>query len=188
MQATEGPASRVARSTWACSVRASASRRSSSAHADPHNKGSTPASRTIRRIKNPPSQREKAGSENVSFLPAPRADFQGCASRSPKRGQPFPQARAERDLPLTFIGCRNRSRTMAPLSGRVAMSAIEYVLELFARHGPAAYLGEQVSQTEHALQAAALAEQAGAAPELIVAALLHDVGHLLDARAADPAR
>ena len=68
------------------------------------------------------------------------------------------------------------------------MSVIDYLLELFAEHGQAAYLGEQVSQTEHALQAAALAEQAARAPELIAAALLHDVGHLLDARAADPTR
>ena len=33
--------------------------------------------------------------------------------------------------------------------------------------------------TEHSLQAAWLAEQDGQAPPLIVAALLHDIGHLL---------
>jgi gamma-butyrobetaine dioxygenase len=41
------------------------------------------------------------------------------------------------------------------------------------------YFGEAVTEMEHALQSAHLAEQSGAAPELIVAALLHDVGHLL---------
>lgn len=37
---------------------------------------------------------------------------------------------------------------------------------------------EVVSQSEHALQCAALAEADGAGPELQVAALLHDVAHL----------
>jgi predicted HD phosphohydrolase len=34
-----------------------------------------------------------------------------------------------------------------------------------------------VTQAQHMLQAAALAERAGAGPELVAAALLHDVGH-----------
>ncbi len=38
---------------------------------------------------------------------------------------------------------------------------------------------EAVSELEHGLQAAALAEAGGASDELVVAALLHDVGHLL---------
>lgn len=41
------------------------------------------------------------------------------------------------------------------------------------------YAGEPVTQTEHALQCASLAEQAGATAAMITAALLHDVGHLL---------
>lgn len=46
--------------------------------------------------------------------------------------------------------------------------------------------GEHVNQMEHALQYALLAQQAGDSDELVVAALLHDVGHLLhrDARGA----
>jgi len=53
-----------------------------------------------------------------------------------------------------------------------------YVIgELFASAGAAEYLGEPVTQAAHMLLAAALAEQAGAAPALIAAALLHDVGH-----------
>lgn len=50
---------------------------------------------------------------------------------------------------------------------------------LFARHGDTQYSGEPVTQTEHALQTAWFAEQAGADDELITAALLHDLGHLL---------
>ena len=48
---------------------------------------------------------------------------------------------------------------------------ITLLFDLFARHGGAAYLGEPVSQLQHALQAATLAEREGAAPALITAAL-----------------
>ena len=47
------------------------------------------------------------------------------------------------------------------------------------QRGAEAYLGEAVSQLEHALQAAHLATQANSPPSLIAAALLHDIGHLL---------
>jgi phosphonate degradation associated HDIG domain protein len=59
------------------------------------------------------------------------------------------------------------------------MTTVDAILEMFAVAGKAAYFGEAVSQTEHALQSAHLAVEAGADHELIVAALLHDVGHLL---------
>jgi phosphonate degradation associated HDIG domain protein len=57
---------------------------------------------------------------------------------------------------------------------------------LFDRHGAIAYSGEPVTQLQHALQSAALAEQAGASDELIVAALLHDLGHLLNLQGESP--
>lgn len=53
------------------------------------------------------------------------------------------------------------------------------LLDLFRQRGDSEYGGEDVTQLEHALQAAYLAEQAEEPAELIVAALLHDVGHLL---------
>ncbi len=56
---------------------------------------------------------------------------------------------------------------------------LELILDLYDRHGDLAYSGEGVSQREHALQAAALAERTDAAPALIVASLLHDLGHLI---------
>jgi gamma-butyrobetaine dioxygenase len=59
------------------------------------------------------------------------------------------------------------------------MNVIDRILTLFREKGNGAYFGECVTETEHALQCAHLAEQSGAAPELIAAALLHDVGHLL---------
>jgi phosphonate degradation associated HDIG domain protein len=59
------------------------------------------------------------------------------------------------------------------------MAVSDEVFELFERRGRDAYFGERVSNLEHSLQAAWFAQKAGAAPHLIVAALLHDVGHLL---------
>jgi len=59
------------------------------------------------------------------------------------------------------------------------MRAIDVLAELFTSRGAAEYLGEAVSIATHMLQAGALAEDAGAAPELMAAALLHDVGHLI---------
>jgi len=56
---------------------------------------------------------------------------------------------------------------------------VDEIIELFARRGDDVYLGEPVSQLEHALQTAFQAEQEGASDTLIAAALLHDVGHLL---------
>jgi len=59
------------------------------------------------------------------------------------------------------------------------------VLQLFQASGGSRYGGENVSQLEHALQAAFFAEAEGAASPLIAAALLHDVGHLLHDLPAD---
>jgi phosphonate degradation associated HDIG domain protein len=53
------------------------------------------------------------------------------------------------------------------------------VLALYERWGRNHY-DEELSQLDHALQTAALAAHAGASDALVVAALLHDVGHLLD--------
>jgi [1-hydroxy-2-(trimethylamino)ethyl]phosphonate dioxygenase len=59
------------------------------------------------------------------------------------------------------------------------MHEIDEIIVLFEKHGHSQYGGEAVTQLEHALQAATLAEQQSAGPQLIAAALLHDVGHLL---------
>lgn len=53
------------------------------------------------------------------------------------------------------------------------------ILQLFRERGNSDYGHEAVSQLEHALQAGTLAMQANASSELIAAALLHDIGHLL---------
>ena len=57
---------------------------------------------------------------------------------------------------------------------------------LFADHGHIEYSGEGVTQLEHALQAASLAEKEGAGDALVTAALLHDLGHLLNRQGDTP--
>jgi phosphonate degradation associated HDIG domain protein len=57
---------------------------------------------------------------------------------------------------------------------------------LFADHGHIAYSGEGVTQLEHALQSARRAEEAQADAALVTAALLHDLGHLLNPQGATP--
>ena len=53
------------------------------------------------------------------------------------------------------------------------------IVRLYETRGAAQYGSEAVSQLDHALQCAALAEEARAAPEQVAASLLHDLGHLL---------
>ncbi len=57
---------------------------------------------------------------------------------------------------------------------------------LFREHGHIAYSGEGVSQVEHALQAAERAEREDAPGELVTAAFLHDLGHLLNLQGETP--
>jgi gamma-butyrobetaine dioxygenase len=58
------------------------------------------------------------------------------------------------------------------------VTAVEEIGALFAGPGARDYLGEPVTIGTHMLQAAALAEAAGADPSRVAAALLHDIGHL----------
>jgi phosphonate degradation associated HDIG domain protein len=60
------------------------------------------------------------------------------------------------------------------------MNVVDEVAAIYAACGSGAYFGERVSMTEHGLQAAYFAQQCGAERALIVAALLHDIGHLLE--------
>ena len=59
------------------------------------------------------------------------------------------------------------------------MLTLDDISTLYARRGHEQYAGEPVTQLEHALQAATIAEREGADDELVTAALLHDLGHLL---------
>jgi phosphonate degradation associated HDIG domain protein len=60
------------------------------------------------------------------------------------------------------------------------------IARLFDEHGHIEYAGEGVTQLEHALQSAQLAERDGAPAELVTAALLHDLGHMLNLQGETP--
>lgn len=66
-------------------------------------------------------------------------------------------------------------------------TSLDEVLDLYDRWG-ADHYDEELSQLAHALQTAALAQAADAGKPLIAAALLHDVGHLLELAAGRGAR
>lgn len=77
---------------------------------------------------------------------------------------------------------------MNDMSSVRSASAIIPVIELLQEGGARRYGGEAVSQLEHALQCAHLAQTEKAQDELVAAALLHDLGHLLHELGEDAAQ
>jgi len=59
------------------------------------------------------------------------------------------------------------------------------IFDLYENYGGAEYAGEKVSQLEHMVQAAQLAEEQGSEEEVILAAFLHDIGHISEAAKGD---
>lgn len=59
------------------------------------------------------------------------------------------------------------------------MTILDHILGLLEQAGAERYGMEAVNQRDHALQCAMHAERTGSATELVVAALLHDIGHLV---------
>ncbi|OQP58203.1 phosphohydrolase [Niastella vici] len=55
------------------------------------------------------------------------------------------------------------------------------IIGLFKEYGGSEYAGEKVTQLEHMVQAARLAEQEGYEEEVVLAAFLHDIGHICEA-------
>ncbi|MEM1393410.1 MAG: phosphonate degradation HD-domain oxygenase [Cyanobacteria bacterium P01_H01_bin.150] len=64
--------------------------------------------------------------------------------------------------------------------------SIESIIKLFSEKGSQMYGAEAVTQLEHALQCATLAEEACQSNEMITACLLHDIGHLIDEKGVNP--
>lgn len=52
------------------------------------------------------------------------------------------------------------------------------IIRLYQQHGGEEYAGEAVTQLEHMAQAAQLAQEMGYDEEVILAAFLHDIGHI----------
>lgn len=57
--------------------------------------------------------------------------------------------------------------------------SVENIINLFAEKGSQMYGHEAVTQLEHGLQCATLASESGQSNEMIIACLLHDLGHLI---------
>ena len=54
------------------------------------------------------------------------------------------------------------------------------IIDLYKKYGDTEYFGESVSKTTHMIQAALSAEKNNEPDYLILACLLHDIGHFLD--------
>lgn len=54
---------------------------------------------------------------------------------------------------------------------------VPFLADIFTRRGGEEYLGEPVTMAQHMLQGATFAEKQGLGEDIIVAALLHDIGH-----------
>ncbi|XP_076354089.1 2-amino-1-hydroxyethylphosphonate dioxygenase (glycine-forming)-like [Tachypleus tridentatus] len=59
------------------------------------------------------------------------------------------------------------------------VEVVNKVFTLFEKYGNRDYLGEPVTQTQHMLQCARLAENGGFPTEVVLGALFHDIGHLV---------
>jgi 2-amino-1-hydroxyethylphosphonate dioxygenase (glycine-forming) len=59
-----------------------------------------------------------------------------------------------------------------------ALKIADEILDLYEKYGGAEYAGEKVSQLEHMVQAAQLAEGQGYEEDVILSAFLHDIGHI----------
>ena len=61
-----------------------------------------------------------------------------------------------------------------------AKAVVDEIFSLYENFGKANYIGEPISQLEHMVQTAQLAEAEGCDEEVILAAFFHDIGHLLE--------
>lgn len=63
------------------------------------------------------------------------------------------------------------------------MSFVDELIEIYATRGFETFEGDRITtQTSHGLQTAMIAEEEGAPAEMIVAALLHDIGRIINSK------
>lgn len=67
------------------------------------------------------------------------------------------------------------------MTAEQAEKITDEIMELYKGYGGNEYAGEKVTQLEHMAQAAQLAEEQGYDEEVILAAFLHDIGHISEA-------
>ena len=64
------------------------------------------------------------------------------------------------------------------MNAQQSLQVAEEIISMYTTHGGIEYAGEKVSQLEHMAQAAQLASGEGYDEEVILAAFLHDIGHI----------
>ncbi|ESP02323.1 hypothetical protein LOTGIDRAFT_172204 [Lottia gigantea] len=57
--------------------------------------------------------------------------------------------------------------------------SVDEIIRLYKQYGDTNYLGEAVTKTQHSIQCAQIAEAEGSDIQVIIGALLHDIGHLI---------
>lgn len=62
---------------------------------------------------------------------------------------------------------------------------VDKIFSYYEKYGNQDYIGEPVTQVEHMIQGAMFAEIDGRGPEVVLALLLHDIGHLLEFEVED---
>ncbi len=62
----------------------------------------------------------------------------------------------------------------------IATDIAEEVIHLLLSNGGSEYIGEPVTKLEHMVQSAEIAAEKGLTEDLIIAALLHDIGHICE--------
>jgi len=67
------------------------------------------------------------------------------------------------------------------MTAEQAEKITDEIMDLYKGYGGNEYAGEKVTQLEHMAQAAQLAEEQGFDEEVILAAFLHDIGHISEA-------
>lgn len=70
----------------------------------------------------------------------------------------------------------------------LVINTLDGLRQLLLARGGEQYTGEPVTHLQHALQTAQLAQRAGAAQPLVVASLMHDIGHLQCGLAGTPSQ
>lgn len=58
-------------------------------------------------------------------------------------------------------------------------NVVDFLIDMFNTRGQDEYLGEAISQADHMLQCAVVADQFDAKESVVLASLLHDVGHFM---------
>lgn len=67
----------------------------------------------------------------------------------------------------------------------MSQNVTDEIMSCYQQHGGEEYAGEKVTQLEHMVQAAQLAEEQGYDNEVVLAAFLHDIGHICEAGRGD---